>query len=71
MKNSFLLAAIALTTIIAPTTFAKDGAKKQTPKQEVKVHKKQEKVALNTEKKETKTGGIFKKRHTHKAKKAA
>ena len=71
MKKSFLLAAIALTTIIAPATFAKGGAKKQTPKQEAKAQKKQEKVAVNTEKKETKAGGIFKKHHARKAKKAA
>jgi uncharacterized membrane protein len=71
MKKSFLLAAIALTTIIAPATFAKGGVKKQTPKQEVKAQNKQEKVAINTEKKETKTAGIFKKHHAHKAKKAA
>lgn len=75
MKKSFLLAAIALTTIIAPATFAKGGAKKQTPKQEAKTQKKQEKVAANAEKKETKpeskTGGVFKKHHARKAKKAA
>ena len=31
MKKSFLLAAIALTTLVAPATFAKGGVKKQTP----------------------------------------
>lgn len=75
MKKSFLLAAIALITLAAPATFAKGGVKKQTPKQEAKAQKKQEKVAANTEKKEakseSKTGGIFKKHHARKAKKAA
>ncbi len=75
MKKSFLLAAIALTTLVAPATFAKGGVKKQTPKQEVKAQKKQDKVAANAEKKEAKpeakTGGILKKHHARKAKKAA
>ncbi|WP_394990293.1 hypothetical protein [Emticicia sp.] len=75
MKKSFLLAAIALTTLVAPATFAKGGVKKQTPKQEAKAQKKQEKIAVNSEKKEakpqTKAGGIFKKNRHHKAKKAA
>lgn len=75
MKKSFLLAAIDLTTLAAPATFAKGGVKKQTPKQEAKAQKMQEKIAVNTEKKEaksaSKTGGIFKKHHARKTKKAA
>lgn len=45
MKKSFLLAAIALTSIIAPATFAKGGVKKQTPKQEAKAQKKTREIS--------------------------